>query len=158
MAHYIQQLLKAKEPLFSHGLKQLERAAGNPAIDAKLIGDIHERAYAVLRKLGLDPSDTTREELWAALHGRLPKDTLGKSAYGGLIFAGSIISFNEHDVRANKKVAFKDRTTSNMRQAIAQELVKRYKKTGRVTDSQVKEWLTDAGVKERDLKDNEKGK
>ena len=147
MAHFIQQLLKAKEPLFSHGLKAIERASGHAAIGVRLIGEIHEKSFAIMRNLGLDPKDTTRDELWSALRGRLPKDTFAKSDYCGLMVSGSVISFNEQDVKSNKKLDFKHRTNDNMRQQLINELIKRYKQTGRVSEGQVVEWLTDAGVK-----------
>lgn len=76
MARYLQQLLGAREPLFSAGLQKLERATGNTGIDAKLIGDIHERAYVAMRQLGLDPKDTTTKELWQALGGSNAKQAL----------------------------------------------------------------------------------
>lgn len=158
MAHFIQQLLNAKEPLFSHGLKSIEKSTGNAAIDVRLIGEIHEKSFAVMRKLGLDPRDTTRDELWAALRGRIPKDTFSRSAYCGVIVSGSLMSFNEQDVKANRKLEFKDRTNESMRQALAQELVKRYKKTGRITKDQVEEWLEDSGIKIVDSNNNQEGK
>lgn len=156
MAHFIQQLLHAKEPLFSHGLAQMEKSSGNTAADVKLIGDIHERAYAVMRKLGLDPNDTTRDELWVALHGRIPKSILEKSSYAGLILGSSVFSFNEQDVKKNKKVTFASRTNDNMRQALVAELVRRYKKAG-VAEQRILEWLEDAGVKMANQNSNQKG-
>lgn len=158
MAHFLQQLLKGKEPLFTHGLKNLEKTTGNAAIDVGLIGEIHERSFAVMRKLGLDPRDTTRDELWAALRGRVSKDTFVKSSFSGIFISGSIVSLNEADIKANKKLDFKDRTNNGMRQALAKELAWRYKKTGRVTEQQVHEWLKDAGIKIEDPVNQKEGK
>lgn len=64
---FLRDLLDAKEPLFSRAIAQLELASGKPGADAKLVGEIHERAAAAMRKLGLDPTDTTGPELYHAL-------------------------------------------------------------------------------------------
>jgi len=60
-------LLNAEEPLFSIALKQLEQASGQPGADAKLLADIIEKSHDRMRQLGLDPQDTSGEELYAAL-------------------------------------------------------------------------------------------
>ncbi len=63
----LRDLLDAKEPLFSLSLKQLEEASGHQGIDTKLIGDIIEKSHTAMKKLGLDHSDTTGQELYHAL-------------------------------------------------------------------------------------------
>ena len=156
MAKYLQQLLDAKEPLFTHGLAHLEKATGNNGIDARLIGDIQGKAYAVMRKLGLDPADTTIKELWAALHGKYPKGTLGDTAYVGLVTVDGIISFNENDVKRNKNRDFDDRTTDAMRQALVQELRKRYMAASGAVSDHVKSLMDDAGIKTLNLDDRQK--
>jgi hypothetical protein len=74
MAAFLQKLLDAEEPLFSHSLKQLEASSGNTGADARLIGDITEKTHTIMRKLGLDPADTKGEEFYEALLSRIEKD------------------------------------------------------------------------------------
>ena len=154
MARYLQQLLDAKEPLFSHGLTRLEKATGNTGIDARLIGDIHEKAYAVMRKLGLDPSDTTTKELWAALQGRYPKDTLKSTPYVGLVTVDGVVSFNENDVKRNKNHGFSERTSDAMRQALVTELQRRYSAANGSVSAHVKELMADSGIQTLSLDQN----
>lgn len=158
MAHYLQQLLQADDPLFSIGLNKLEQATGNRGIDVKLIGDIHERAYAVLRRLGLDPKNTTNKELWAALHGKYPKDTLKHSAYVGLVTIDGVVSFNENDVKRNKNHGFAERTSDSMRQALASELAERYLATGRDTYEHIKALMKESGIDTFSLQHKQEGK
>ncbi len=146
MANYLQQLLQANDPLFSIGLKKLEQATGNNGIDVKLIGDVHERAYAVMRRIGLDPKNTTNKELWVALHGKYPKGTLKATAYVGLVTVDGVISFNENDVKRNKNHSFADRTTDAMRQSLVDEIANRYLATGRDTYEHIKTLMAESGI------------
>lgn len=157
MAKYLQQLLDAKEPLFSHGLMHLEKATGNTGIDARLVGDIHERAHAVMRKLGLDPNDTTTKELWAALHGKYPRDTLKHTTFVGLVTSDGVVSFNENDVKRNKNRGFDDRTRDAMRQALVQEIRTRYSAASPHVSAHVKALMDDADIKTLNLDDRQKG-
>ena len=74
MSRFLQLLLDAQEPIFSAGLAKLEKSTGNCGIDTRLIADITEKAHIVMRRLGLDPSDTTGHELYAALIVTVKKD------------------------------------------------------------------------------------
>ena len=67
MSKLITQLLQAKEPLFSIALKQLEQASGNKGVDVRLTAEIIEKKNDRIKKLGLDPTDTTGPELYRAL-------------------------------------------------------------------------------------------
>lgn len=64
-------LLNAKEPLFDKSLKQLELASHRQGVDAALIADIHQKAKAAMRQLGLDEKDTTGPELYEALNAKI---------------------------------------------------------------------------------------
>lgn len=81
---FLRDLLDAKEPLFSESLKQLEEVSHRPGADAKLAGDIHERAVRAMKALGLDEKDTTGPELYHALLARIKKhdEHLAKSIGG----------------------------------------------------------------------------
>lgn len=67
MSKLLVELLKAKQPLFSHAIDQLEKASGNSAEDVRLTADIIERFNAKVKQLGLDPSDSTGKEIYNAL-------------------------------------------------------------------------------------------
>lgn len=71
MSKLLRELLKAKEPLFTQSLRELEFYSGRKSIDIKLTAEIIEKTYAVLRSLGLDPDDTTDKELYHALLNRV---------------------------------------------------------------------------------------
>lgn len=81
---FLRDLLDAKEPLFSESLKQLEDVSHRPGADAKLAGDIHERAVRAMKALGLDEKDTTGPELYHALLAQIKKhdEHLAKSIGG----------------------------------------------------------------------------
>jgi hypothetical protein len=76
MAKFLRDLLDAEEPIFSKALMQLEQASGRPGADARLIGDITEKAHQSMRKLSLDPANTTAKELYRALDARVATDNL----------------------------------------------------------------------------------
>lgn len=74
MARFLRDLLDAEEPLFSLSLKQLEKGSGTHGTDARLTGEIYEKANDRIRKLGLDPSDSTGKEIYRALVNRVIED------------------------------------------------------------------------------------
>lgn len=67
MTRIIGELLGAEEPLFSISMRQLENASGNQGVDVRLTAEIIHKAHHAHKSLGLDPHDTTGEELYAAL-------------------------------------------------------------------------------------------
>lgn len=74
MTRVLSTLLGAVEPGFSLTLQKIERAAGNPSNDVRLSAELVQRARHKLEELGLDPNDTTAEELYRALELRMEKD------------------------------------------------------------------------------------
>ncbi|MEI6237426.1 MAG: hypothetical protein WCP03_02390 [Candidatus Saccharibacteria bacterium] len=74
MSRLISDLLGAKEPLFSLAIKQLESIAGKPAIDVRLTAEIISQVKAKTKQLGLDPSDTTPQELYHCLIAKIKRD------------------------------------------------------------------------------------
>lgn len=76
MTRILAELLGAHEPSFRHGIARLERASGHPNHDIRLTSDIVRATKGKLQQLGLDPQDTTGEELYAALVERLKQDDL----------------------------------------------------------------------------------
>lgn len=67
MTRFLSESLQADEPNFSLGLKRLESISGNQAHDIRLTADIIKRTQDKLKALGLDPHDTTAEELYMTL-------------------------------------------------------------------------------------------
>lgn len=67
MSKVLSELLGADEPLFSVALQQLERSSGQQSVDVRLSAEIIGKVHQKLRELGLDPRDTTSEELYVAL-------------------------------------------------------------------------------------------
>lgn len=74
MASYLSDLLSAKEPLFTMSVKQLELASGLSGADVRLIAEIIGKVQLKTRELGLDPNDTTPEELYQALINKVNQD------------------------------------------------------------------------------------
>lgn len=74
MTRILSELLQAREPHFRIALKQLEHAAGAPSADIRLSSELNLHVKDKLRELNLDPRDTTAEELYHALSGRVRRD------------------------------------------------------------------------------------
>lgn len=67
MANILAELLDAKQPLFDNSINQLEQVSHRQGVDTKLVGEIYFKAAEAMRKMGLDPQDTTGPELYQAL-------------------------------------------------------------------------------------------
>lgn len=74
MAKFLSDLLDAKEPLFSEGIRQLESLSGQRGLDLELVGDILCVAHKGTCQLGLDHQDTTGPELYHALLAKYEQD------------------------------------------------------------------------------------
>lgn len=74
MSRALSQLLGADESTLSLKLRELERAAGNPRADIRLVSDIAVATRHKLQALGLDASDTTGQELFRSLRVKLCSD------------------------------------------------------------------------------------
>ena len=74
MTRYLSHALQANEPSFSLGLGRLEAANGNPSSDIRLSNEVRHQTNSKLRELGLDPNDTTAEELYHVLQMRVKQD------------------------------------------------------------------------------------
>ncbi|MCA9344207.1 hypothetical protein KC946_00030 [Candidatus Saccharibacteria bacterium] len=83
MSRVISQLLNAKEPDFSIAISNLEHKSGNPSVDVSLTSKIQGSVYRKIREIGLDPNDTTDNELYRglqsmiALHNKFLSDKIG---------------------------------------------------------------------------------
>src|SRR5579884_3024656 len=74
MTRFLSESLQAPEPFFRAALLKLESAAGHPNSDIRLTAEVIHATQAKLRQLGLDPKDTTAEELYHALQERIKAD------------------------------------------------------------------------------------
>lgn len=155
MSRQLQILLDTKSPVFFMTLRELESMTGNQAIDARLIGDILHNAHAVMRNIGLDPSDTTAEELYHALSSHeMNPEIFANTHYTGLVFDGQVISLNYQDIIKNRRRAFEARVRSGMKESLRQELIDRYQKHPRVDKERVNKMLNHAKVTEEKLDHN----
>ncbi|HXR49859.1 MAG TPA: hypothetical protein VN778_02430 [Verrucomicrobiae bacterium] len=74
MTRFLSEILQAPEPFFRLGLRKLEAANGHPSTDIRFSTEVMHASQAKLRQLGLDPHDTTAEELYHALQERVQAD------------------------------------------------------------------------------------
>lgn len=74
MTRFLSEALQAPEPSFRLGLRRLEAANGHPNTDIRFSDDVVRATRDRLRQLGLDPRDTTAEELYHVLQERIKAD------------------------------------------------------------------------------------
>lgn len=74
MTKFLSDCLQAPEPFFRHGLKRLEALSGNPSHDIKLSLEVNQAAKHKLMALGIDPNDTTAEEVYYLLQEKVRQD------------------------------------------------------------------------------------
>ena len=74
MTRMLAELLEAKEPYFHQTTRQLEQAGGHNNLDVRLSIDVRQAVRKKMAELGLDPHDTTGEELYMALQSKLQDD------------------------------------------------------------------------------------
>jgi len=74
MTRFLSEALEAPEPFFRLGLRRLEAANGHPSTDIRFSTEVKRAARAKLSELGLDPRDTTAEELYQTLQERIKAD------------------------------------------------------------------------------------
>lgn len=74
MTRVLSQLLGAEPVAFGEQVQRLEHDSGHPSADIRLTADILAKTQDTIRELGLDPADTTAEELYGALLERIKGD------------------------------------------------------------------------------------
>jgi hypothetical protein len=132
MANLLQKALKIDEPIFTMGMRSLEKSAGNSGVDTRLIADIHENAHKVMRTLGLDTTDTTGRELYHALAAAVKRSDIEKllldTDYVLYAIGGDIISFNLVDVieNAHHELGYESRIISHGQRSLRGEIIERY--------------------------------
>ncbi len=67
MSRLLSELLGAREPLFSQTIQELERASGGNGVDIRVANEINQKIKGKTRELGMDPADSTGQELYHSL-------------------------------------------------------------------------------------------
>lgn len=135
MARVLKDLLGNDHPLFLMNIARLERATGGAGVDVRLIGEITDTSNRIMRTLGLDPADTTSEELYRALGGfvrQAEEDEVRALLSGSSYVLANVglgpISCNLHDIieNAHHGLAYEKRTIAHAQRRLRAELIRRY--------------------------------
>jgi hypothetical protein len=132
MANILQKALKIDEPIFTLGMRALEKSTGNEGVDIRLIADIHENAHKVMRTLNLDTTDTTGRELYQALVGAIRRNDIQQLLYDTdyvlYVIGSDVISFNIIDVieNAHHELIYESRIISHGQRSLRGEIIERY--------------------------------
>ncbi len=154
MARFLRELLHAHEPGFTTAIRQLESATGNQSIDVRYIANITERAHAAMRRMGLDPTDTTKLELYKALEAHADARELFRDTRDvGLSFAGDVISFNIDDVAANRTRTYEMRTSEHLACQLKHTILGLYTQLGKLDATRAKEIGKIGGLDECEKED-----
>lgn len=131
MARALMTLLgRPKDKLLEIAFADLEKATGQKALDAKLIGDILKIAHQVVRDMGLE-KDFTAKELYQAL--RVHEQLIGPELmHIGLVVHGEVVSFSPEDLAADYQEShrFEQRSLLALHTELASEIVRRYLEAG----------------------------
>ncbi|MDR0591215.1 MAG: hypothetical protein LBG75_01490 [Candidatus Nomurabacteria bacterium] len=153
---YLAKLLGVEAHPLELTVSMLEERGGGTAIDARLVGEIHERMAMLMLELGLDPANTTGSELYKALNNRFASDfeqllktaKFDKSAleklfdkpefpkfwqnslFVGVAHDGGVISFNVYDALSNHRsgAPYGSQAVAEFKEALGAELVARYER------------------------------
>lgn len=152
MTKFLAEILATDHPLFTRTIVELEQAAGNAGVDTRLIADITEKAHMVMRTLGLDPADTSGEELYHSLiaeAGRNDGMLTDGCDYVLLRFEDGPVSFNRQDCieNAHHQLSYTDRQTGHAQRHLRAEIVKRYADHDRTDNEMVHNLAVLAGLK-----------
>lgn len=152
MTKFLASLLATDHPLFTRTIADFERASGNSGVDIRLIADITEAAHDVMRKLGVDPSDTSAEELYHALNTIVERGALALLAsthYVLLPFDDGPVSFNLLDVIDNShhQLSFAQRKLDHAQRHLRMEIIERYANHDRTSNEMVHNLAEQAGLK-----------
>ena len=153
MSQFLRDVLANDHPLFTYNLAQLEKATGDDRVDTRLIADITEAAHTIMRKLQLDPSDTSAEELYHNLSAAVDRGELtlfAASSYVILPVRGKAVSFNLHDIVENNhhQLTFEGRTLGNGQRALRLEIIRRYAEHDRTDNTLVHKLTEEMGLKQ----------
>lgn len=86
MTKILREVIGGREPTFSTRIKQLELSTGSKTLDIELTAEMLSRLSDVIKKLKLDPLDTTSEELYVSLILKAKEhDEILRNSYHGKI-------------------------------------------------------------------------
>ncbi len=153
MTKFLKDLLGSDHPLFGANIGELEKATGGAGVDVRLISDITEHAHVVMRRLSLDPADTTGEELYWALNslvkGGNVESILSETDYVLMALGEGPVSFNILDVIENvhHELPYGERTVAHGQRHLRAEIIKRYADHDRTDNMMVHELAEQIGLK-----------
>lgn len=151
---HLADLLGNDHPLFTRNIAQMEKASGNAGIDTALVGEIVEKAHAILRSLGIDSSDVTAEEAYHALNSAVStgkaEELLGNTDYVLFRIGDEVISFNIQDAieNAHHELNFGDRKLDHAQRHLRMEIVRRYAEYERTHEPVIRELAKEIEVEQ----------
>jgi len=152
MTSFLASLLATDHPLFTKTIADFEKASGGSGVDTRLIADITERGHDVMRKLGVDPSDTSAEELYHVLNSVVEKGDLALLAgtqYVLFPFEQGPVSFNLLDVidSAHHELPFEQRRVDHAQRHLRMEIIGRYAEHDRTSNELIHNLAEQSGMK-----------
>lgn len=153
MTHALKDLLGNDHPLFASNLAALEKATGHAGVDVRLLADIVERGHEVLRKAGLDTSDTTAVEAYRTVTNMAKSESgrrqLDETDYVIMQFGNDLVSFNLQDAveNAHHELNFDQRTLAHAQRHLRAEIVRRYAEHERTEEGHVHGLADEIGLK-----------
>lgn len=132
-------------------LQELNRMTRDDS-DIRLISDVLARTHSVLRALGLDPRDTTANEVYQALMAIAPevdKQACFKASDWVLAdIDGHIISFHPVDIVENyhHQLSLGRNTTKHGKVALGQEIYRRFRDHPQTHNPAVSRIICDGGI------------
>lgn len=120
--------------------------------DVRLLADVLARAHSILRALGLDPRDTTGEEVYRALMAVAPRveemACFKASDWVLAEFDGQVISFHPVDIVENyhHQLPFGKHQTTHGKKGLGYEITRRYKNHARTHNATVERVVCDGGI------------
>lgn len=153
MSKHLADLLGNDHPLFSRNIAELEQATGNAGVDARLLADILEQAHVVMKKLNIDPADTSGRELYYALGAQVKNGAaerlLRDTDYVLVRFDDGPVSMNLQDVveNAHHELRYEARKMDHAQRHLRAEVVRRYADHERTDTDTVHLLSANAGMK-----------
>lgn len=145
-------LMGNDHPLFSYNISQLEKSIGDDTIDVAILADIADFSQSAMRRLGLDPSDTSARELYMALNNFCKKGNVERLLhachYSLVCIDGHLVSLNPYDVSENYHhgLSFENRKVFQAQTRLKAEVVRRYARHEKTHTPLVYELTHEVGV------------
>lgn len=124
MTRILAQLLGVEQLSFNATIQKLEQAAARPSKDIRLTSEITHTTRQKLRELGLDPTDTTGQELYQALLQRFGRDEQLVRTSLGVKDDATISEFTQAAITFVQKTLPK-RDVLALKQSVARRLFKK---------------------------------